>query len=66
MAGGQSKKSKKYGRNAVWCKVYRLTNRREKNKIKKLQKRLLRFPEDASALTAMERCKATIRGVATA
>lgn len=58
-SGGDRKKD----RNRVWCKAYALSNRREKNKVAKLEKRLLTHPNDRSAQSALDRAKNTIRGV---
>lgn len=62
MANKPKKTSKKKGRNEVYCKFYRATNRREKNKLKRLEKHLVRFPDDRSALAAVDRCNTAIRG----
>lgn len=62
MANQVSKKSRKAGRNAVACKAYRDSNRRERNKIVRLKKHLIRFPDDVGAVAAIKRCEATIRG----
>jgi hypothetical protein len=58
----KSKKQRKLGRNAVYCQYYAATNRREKNKIKTLNKHLARFPDDKVALKALELCKLVVRG----
>lgn len=58
----QSKKSRKWGRNAMSCLAYRNSHRREHNKLKRLKKRLAKFPEDKAALAAVERCMVAIRG----
>lgn len=61
MSGAKdSKKQRKVGRNAIYCKAYANTNRREKNKIKKLQKHLIRFPDDKAAKDAIANCKVAI------
>lgn len=39
----ESGKSKKHGRNANWCKAYKLSGRREKNKAKRLLKHIDRY-----------------------
>lgn len=59
---GTSKNQRKYGRNAAYCKAYRLSNRREHNKIRRLNSHLKRFPDDKVALLSVESCKKTIRG----
>lgn len=58
----KTKKQRKYGRNAAYCLRYRSSNRRERNKLKRLSKHLVRFPDDVTALAAVERCKLLIRG----
>lgn len=63
MAGASStKKQRKYGRNAIFCLNYKNSNRRERNKIIKLKKHLLRFPDDKIAAAAVEGCKVAVRG----
>ena len=62
MANKQSKKSKKHDRNRAECKAYSNSNRREKNKLAKLKKHLLRFPDDEAAKKAVEVCIKAIRG----
>lgn len=56
------KKQQKWGRNVLFCKHYEATNRREKNKLARLKKHLVRFPDDAGAKAAVDRCVAAIRG----
>lgn len=53
----EGKKNRKVGRNANYCKFYALTHRRERNKLVKLKKHLKKFPNDKSALAAVETCK---------
>lgn len=61
MAGAKnSKKQRKYGRNAAYCLSYKNFNRREKNKIKKLVKHLARFSNDNCAKTAVGNAKVAI------
>jgi hypothetical protein len=62
MAKNQSKKSKKHGRSKAECQNYRNTARREKNKIKKLEKHLIKFPDDVSAKDALTFCIKAVRG----
>lgn len=57
-----SKNQRKYGRNAAFCKAYKISNRREKNKIKKLSRHLDIFPQDQIALSALERNRKIVRG----
>lgn len=59
-----TKKGRKIGRNAAWCKRYALSHRREHNKIRRLKKRLTKFPNDKSAIAAMDLCRSLIRGTA--
>lgn len=58
----KSKKQRKVGRNASRCLAYRNSNRREKNKVVRLKKHLIRFPDDACAKAAVESCLMVIRG----
>jgi hypothetical protein len=64
MAGLQkakkTKKQRKYGRNAAYCLTYKNTNRREKNKIKKLVKHLVKFANDDCAKNAIKNAKIAI------
>ncbi len=55
------KKGRKIDRNRIWCKAYRLRRQRERNKIKRLDKHLGRYPDDKCAIAAKERCEHTIR-----
>jgi hypothetical protein len=58
-----TKKHRKVGRNANYCLRYKNENRREKNKVKRLNKHLVRFKDDSCAQRAVEHCKAKIKGV---
>ena len=61
MSGAKSsKKQRKYGRNAAYCLHYKNTNRREKNKLKKLAKHLARFGNDNCAKVAVGNTKIAI------
>ena len=51
----KSKKNRKTGRNAVYCKFYAQTHRRERNKIVKLKKHLKAFPDDKCAQDTLKR-----------
>ena len=66
MAGLQKakkgKKQRKHGRNEGRCKTYAALHIREKNKVARLKKHLARYPEDRSALAAVEAATAAIRG----
>ena len=46
---------KKAGRNRKWCEAYRLAGTREKNKRRKLERRIKRFPNDTGAKRALAR-----------
>jgi len=52
-----SKKNRKHGRNADFCSRYKNTNRREKNKVKKLTKHLATFVNDRCAVHALTNLK---------
>lgn len=46
----KSKKGRKHGRNKLWCTAYRNRGQREKNKVVRLKKHLLRNPNDRNAV----------------
>lgn len=54
------KKNRKHGRNLIWCKAYRSRRQREKNKVKRLRKHMLRHPADHVAAECLSVCKAII------
>jgi hypothetical protein len=58
----KSKKNRKVGRNADYCKSYKLSRRREHNKARRLRPHIVRHPLDLVAKAAVDRCVATIRG----
>ena len=58
----KSKKQRKVGRNANYCTFYKLSHRREHNKVKRLKRHLVKCPNDKCAEAAIERCVALIRG----
>lgn len=58
-AGGKSKKA---GRCKLVCRAYAAFNRRERNKVVKLNRHLKRFPDDNCAKVAADRAKVSIRG----
>ena len=63
MAGAKkSNKMRKVARNALYCKFYRSTNRREKNKVIRLKKRIANHPNDLVAKIALEKAHSLIRG----
>jgi hypothetical protein len=49
----QSKKQRKFGRNAVTCDIYRREGRETKNKIRRLRKRVANHPNDRCAVHAL-------------
>lgn len=49
--------TKKVGRNKDFCKQYKAERRREKSHIRKIQKHLKRFPDDANVIKALEELK---------
>jgi ribonuclease HI len=58
MSAKKSKKNRKHGNNSAYCQFYKNSKRREHNKVTKLKKHLVRFPNDACAKAAMEAAKA--------
>lgn len=46
---------KKAGQHAVYCKAYKASKRREKNKVIKLTRHLKQEPNDAAALATLEK-----------
>ncbi|HYT42967.1 MAG TPA: hypothetical protein VEP90_11535 [Methylomirabilota bacterium] len=56
----KSKKQRKVGRNAEYCKFYAVTKRREKNKLRRVKKHVARFPDDKVALKCIDILKAII------
>jgi uncharacterized protein YbgA (DUF1722 family) len=54
----KTKKNRKHGRNAHFCLQYRNRNREVLNKVVRLKKHLVRFPNDVCAKAAMEAAKA--------
>jgi hypothetical protein len=58
----KTKKQRKFGRNAKYCLYYKVTHVREKNKMKRLKKHLIKFPNDKCALEAINRCKMIVTG----
>lgn len=55
------KKNRKVGRNAARCAAYASSHRRETNKLRRLEKHLERFPDDASARKAADLCRVVAR-----
>lgn len=58
----KGRKNRKHGRNSVFCKVYKLSHRRERNKAKRLNKHLSRHPGDRCAVQALKVAKAAYSG----
>ena len=56
----KTKKNRKHGRNSVFCLYYKNSNRREKNKVKKLTKHLARFVNDNCAKVALGNTKVVL------
>lgn len=53
----KTKKNRKHGRNALFCKSYRNSNRREKNKAKKLARHLAVYANDNCAKVSLGNCR---------
>lgn len=53
--------NKTHGRNAAWCKAYRLRGQREKNKLKRLARHLSHHPGDKCAEEARAWCRGFLR-----
>lgn len=60
MAGKQKKQSRKMGRNKLACERYRLENRREKAKLRKLTKVVAWNPNDTNAQQALEKYRLAV------
>lgn len=56
-----SKKNRKVGRNANWCKWYAATHRRERNMAKRIKKHLTRFPADLVAVNRLKELAAWVK-----
>jgi hypothetical protein len=59
----KSGKSRKHGNNKAWCTGYKNSNRREKNKVRRINRHLKKFPSDECATAAKKRAEDTIRGI---
>lgn len=63
MSGGSthkaksSKKNRKHGRNSAFCLFYKNTGRREKNKVKRLEKHLVAYSNDRCAVHCLANLK---------
>jgi hypothetical protein len=55
-----SKKNRKFGRNSVYCTMYKNTGRQEKNKQIKLERHLKKYPNDLKANGVLQRIKAGV------
>lgn len=53
--------NKKHGRMKKWCEAYRARHQREKNKLIRLRKHLLKHPNDQVAIQARTVCKEVAR-----
>lgn len=62
MAGQGGGKCKKADRNKIFCKGYRDRNTREKNKVVRIKKHMLKQPSDVLAVKHIERLTAVIKG----
>lgn len=51
----KTKKHRKHGRNSATCAAYAASHRRERNKVLRLKKHLIRFPGDAVAKATVDR-----------
>ena len=62
MAKGQIKGggARKYNRNKASCLAYKNSNRRERNKLLRLKKHLVRHPDDECAKKARDYCKVIV------
>lgn len=60
----KTKKNRKHGRNATACARYAASHRREHNKLRRLKKHLVKFPNDACARAAERAAQIIIRGFA--
>lgn len=58
----KTKKQRKFGRNSATCAAYAASHRRERNKLLRLKKHLVRFPGDAVATVAADRCRIAVGG----
>lgn len=58
----KKKRKDKCGRNKYTALSYKNENRREKNKLAKIEKHLKKVPDDAKALAAKAACIKAIRG----
>lgn len=53
----KTKKHRKHGRSKVSCAVYRASHRRERNKLRRVNRHLLAHPGDKVAVAARTRLK---------
>lgn len=56
----KTKKHRKHDRNKIFCASYANSNRREKNKLKKLAKHLAKFGNDNCAKVAAGNCRVVL------
>lgn len=52
------KKNRKHGRMTKWCQRYALSNRRNKNKVRRLRRHIARHPGDGTATACMKNLRA--------
>jgi len=62
MGSSTSKKGRKCGRMKIWCQAYRARNQRGKNKVRRLERRVARHPNDARAKLDLKRYTAAVYG----
>lgn len=67
MSNTTGKKTRKMGRNKIWCTAYRQRGRRELNKWRRLKKHCARHGNDkpAAALMALLRARRQLRAMET-
>lgn len=62
MGSKKTKKGRKVGRGAAWCKSYRVAFVREKNKLKRMVRVLKHNPTDRDAMSCRDRLKTLLGG----
>lgn len=58
----KTKKNRKHGRNKNSCLFYRNSNREAHNRVRRLKKHLIRFPDDECAKVALATAKIACKG----
>lgn len=56
------RKNRKWDRNKLYCAYYRSHNIREKNKLRRIRKHLVRFPNDGCAINVLDRLLKIVKG----